>query len=253
MLTKESLRLAALPLLLAGAGLLGFSMLSGVKPETEPAPAPQKAHDQTAEAITPASTPPAHYHVDFPGSRSVDMNVGFVSNTEFETINGTVDNTLGSQNMWGHLDFDAVKGTGNASFRVSIAAMRTGDSTRDEHMRGFMNAEKHPDILFDLKSMKHLTGDQYQADGVWKMNGVEKPVSFTARISHIPGAKADQSGLNWANEGEKPSGNEWFRVQATFPVKMSDHGIELSGPAKAKVSDTWSVTVNFYGRVTMKE
>lgn len=258
----EALKVAALPLVLAGAGLIGYSLIAGVPPAPQ-AQASQPLSSQTqqiaareSQGTTSASatpTPPQRsapsvpfaqekMRFRFPGNRPVDCNVSFVSMTEFETINATVAPIPNA--VTGFLEWDGSALSGRGEIRVAVAAMRTGNETRDEHMNTNLEGEQYAEIVYAIESVTHLEADRYAVNGTWTLHGVSKSHRCEIEMRFVPGDKADSAKLNGSGSGEP-----WLRVWGKTSIKMSDFGIALKGPASAKVSDSWDITVNLYGKV----
>lgn len=64
-----------------------------------------------------------------------------------------------------------------AKFTASVAGMQTGDEKRDRDMHEWLNAEKFPEIEFDLEALKQ-EGEAYQATGKLMLHGEAKPVTI---------------------------------------------------------------------------
>ncbi len=244
MASKEALQFASIPLILAGAGLLGFSLVTGIpesSSESNQDTTTQRADTSDRQQKPSLAFPEKEFNFTFPGQRAVDVNISFVSITEFETINGTLANEKG--NLKGDLAFDGKTLQGSGLFTVDVASMRTGIGARDDHMRNYLEAEKHPAIVFELKELSHLDGDTFQAEGSWTMKGIKKDISFQAKLKRISEEKAHKAGLN-----SKPNDGDWLAVEANFPITLSDFNIKFDGKAKNKVSDTWNVRVDLRGK-----
>ena len=108
---------------------------------------------------------------------------------------------------------------------VNLAKLDTGIGLRDEHARGYIGADKHPNAIFTLKNVtglksleagKAVTGT---ATGVFDLNGVAQPLSAPITLKL---------------EGKR------VNVSTVFDVTLADHNIEIPG-ADPKVD----VKVNF--------
>ncbi len=115
------------------------------------------------------------------------------------------------------------KTTGTVS--VNLSKLDTGIGLRDEHARGYLGAEKHPNAIFTLSSIggiknlekgKDITGT---AIGKFDLNGIAKPLNAPITL------KFDGTRVN---------------VSTTFNVTLSDHNISIPGS-----DPTVAVKVNF--------
>jgi polyisoprenoid-binding protein YceI len=115
------------------------------------------------------------------------------------------------------------KTTGTVS--VNLSKLDTGIGLRDEHARGYLGAEKHPNAVFTLSSIggiktlekgKEATGIVI---GKFDLNGISKPLSAPITL------KFDGTRVN---------------VSTAFKVTLSDHNISIPG-----ADPTVAVKVNF--------
>jgi polyisoprenoid-binding protein YceI len=159
----------------------------------------------------------------------------FESRTELETFTGRTEKVSG----W--INFDPAKKTGSGKIIVDVASISTGISLRDDHLRspGWLDSAKFPTLVFQSTSTKSLGSGKYKVTGQITIKGVTKTVSANATLRHlVAGEKTKAAGF----EGDV------LQVRATFPIKLSDFGIKISGPATGKVSNTVDVTVTVYGQ-----
>ena len=125
-----------------------------------------------------------------------------------------------------NLNFDP-KNISKTSGKVSVnlAKLDTGIGLRDEHARGYLGAEKHPNAVFTLVKITGLNsleaGKEANATAVghFDLNGISKPLSAPITL--------------------KLQGNR-INVSTAFDVTLADHKIEIPG-ADPKVD----VKVNF--------
>ncbi len=91
---------------------------------------------------------------------------------------------------------------------VQVADMRTGNATRDRHMRAAMDADSFPTIRFELDSIQAgpSAGDTVRVVlmGRLVLHGVTRPVRAAGAVVLAPGG---------------------VDVEAAFPVDMRDYGI----------------------------
>jgi len=94
------------------------------------------------------------------GVESKFVNITFESKADVEDILGTSSAVAGTVTLDG-------KGGGSFRLAVPVASMKTGLDARDEHLRSayWLDAEKHPDIVFEGDTVKRL------ADGKWEVAG----------------------------------------------------------------------------------
>ena len=127
-----------------------------------------------------------------------------------------------------NLNFDP-KNLSNTSGTVSVnlAKLDTGIGLRDEHARGYIGADKHPNATFTLKNVtglksleagKEATGT---AVGVFDLNGIARPLSAPITL------RLDGKRVN---------------VSTAFDVTLADHKIEIPG-ADPKVDVKVSFTL----------
>ena len=95
---------------------------------------------------------------------------------------------------------------------VDVASIDTGNEQRDAHLRGadFFDADNHPTMSFDAKSVKERGGGEFDVTGDLTIRGVTKPV--TLRYEH-------------AGVGKDPYGNEKIGGSLTGKIKRSDFGL----------------------------
>lgn len=164
------------------------------------------------------------------------VNISFESRMEIEDIFGTTHTVKG----WLKLDR---KGGGTFHLEVPVASLKTGLAMRDEHLRSAMwlNAAKHPNLVFAGSSLKKLGRDRYLVSGTFSMNGKERPLRVTVRTRPIAKAMAMKLGLGQEN---------WVRVRGAFAVKLSDYGVKVPKMAAAKVNDSWAVKISLFAKET---
>ncbi len=125
-----------------------------------------------------------------------------------------------------NLYFDP-KNLGKTSGTVSVALAKldTGIGLRDEHGRGFLGAEKHPNAIFTVtsisgtKTLEKNKEIKATANGKFNINGINKPLSAPITL------KFDGTRVN---------------VSTAFNITLSDHNISIPG-SDPKVA----VKVNF--------
>jgi len=164
------------------------------------------------------------------------VNISFESKMEIEDIFGTTHAVKG----WLKLNR---KGGGKFRLEVPVASLKTGIAMRDDHLRSkmWLNAGKHPSLVFQGSSLKKLGRDRYLVSGTFSMNGKERPLRVTVHTRPIRKAMAMKLGL-----GKQ----DWVRVRGAFSVKLSDYGIKIPKMAAAKVADSWAVKISLFAKET---
>ena len=80
----------------------------------------------------------------------------------------------------GQVQFDP-KDLAGSSFRVVIdaASLTTGLEKRDEHLRSaeFLDVENYPEIIFESKEIRKISGQEYEALGNLTMHGVTRSIT----------------------------------------------------------------------------
>ncbi len=125
-----------------------------------------------------------------------------------------------------NLNFDP-KDLGKTSGTVSVALAKldTGIGLRDEHGRGFLGAEKHPNAIFTvnnisgIKALEKNKETKAIANGKFEINGINKPLSAPITL------KFDGARVN---------------VSTAFKITLADHNISIPGS-----DPTVAVKVNF--------
>jgi polyisoprenoid-binding protein YceI len=113
----------------------------------------------------------------------------------------------------------------NGKVLVNLAKLDTGIGLRDEHARGYLGADKHPNAIFTLKSITGISKLETDKEvkgtavGQFDLNGISQPLSAPIILKL---------------EGKR------INVSTTFDVTLADHKIEIPG-ANPKVD----VKVNF--------
>ena len=153
-------------------------------------------------------------------SSSTPSNVEFNFRVTLIPVPGKV-NDLSAKLNFDPKDLSKTSGTVN----VNLAKLDTGIGLRDEHARGYIGAEKHPNAIFTLNRIEGVkaleAGKEVKgtAIGSFDLNGIKKPLSAPITL------KLEGSKLN---------------VSTAFNVTLQEHKIEIPG-ADPKVD----VKVNF--------
>ena len=190
-----------------------------------------KAQDEKPAAVT--------YHFGVAPQRT---NVTFESETSVETIHGI------THTMSGTADLDFAKGEGSADLKVPVKSMDTGIPQRNEHLQteGWLDEKKFPDIGFKAKALKRTKIDDTTKRETWAyegditIHGVTRALKGEATVLRIP-----------EESGKRLGEGEWVKVKTQFEAKLSDFDIKVPEIAAAKVSPTWTVTVDIFGTTVM--
>lgn len=137
------------------------------------------------------------------------------------------------------VDVDAGTMT-DGSFAISVDKMRTGNSTRDEHLRSpdWLNASQHPQIrLFDLSATRvEGTSTLWTLTGQIEVKGSAQPFETVANLRYYD---------NFPGFGDNA-----VRVFAAFPVNLKAHGLTNEMIGTPMVSEVWDVEVTAFGLLT---
>jgi len=155
----------------------------------------------------------------------------FISDAPVEKIEGTGDAT-GTFSV----DF-ADLSTLKADLKVPVASMKTGNTTRDDHMRGaeWLEADKCADISFSVKSTKSIksetqgevTEHQVEVTGDFTVYCVSKPLTVPATIK----VKGDK-----------------MKISTKFELSLADFDIKgKAGVVGEKVGKTIAISTSLNG------
>ena len=165
------------------------------------------------------------------GGTAPRQQVTVQSSTDFEDFIGTT--TV----ITGEITFDPEAQTGSGFLVVDGTTIDTGVEERNGHMRSenWLNFNAYPEIRFEIESVEHLEGDTYQVSGPLTMSGATVTVSAPATVRYLPASEETAAARL---EGDVVA------VQTTFPVVLSDFGIDR--PAPNRVADTLELNVRFF-------
>jgi polyisoprenoid-binding protein YceI len=101
---------------------------------------------------------------------------------------------------------------------IDIASIDTNQADRDAHLLStdFFSAESHPTMTFASTEIRHLGGENYEADGELTINGVTKPVTLEVEFN---GAEVHPG------DGKLHSG-----FSASTKITRDDFGIDFNMP-----------------------
>lgn len=119
----------------------------------------------------------------------------------------------------GKITLDTAARKGSADIAMETASVSSGVDKLDEHLRGedFLNAAKHPTITFRSTDFT-FEGDKVKsARGDLTLNGVTRPVTFTATVFHC---------------GPHPmTKKKWCGADLLATIRRSDFGVKYALPA----------------------
>lgn len=155
-----------------------------------------------------------------------------VSETDVETV------TANTKIVAGILGFDKDKGTGMVRIAVPADSLRTGNDTRDEHLRSanWLDTAKFKTIEFESTKATKKDDKNWTVEGNFTMHGVKKPITVDIVLREIPLEK-----IQAAHWGETPG----LGFASKFKLKLSDYGVKIPEIAAAKVSDELSISIDF--------
>ena len=158
-----------------------------------------------------------------------------------------------AQKVYAHVqigDLADIAESSKAIFQVDLNTVKTGISLRDRHMRGYLNADKHPNAVFLLKKVEavYTLSDKAEKDadgGGGKKNknedAKEEPIK-TAVKALEPGVETylDATGTLTINGVEREIELEQLRVVYT-PEKTPESAAENASENAPENDETRSV------------
>ena len=165
------------------------------------------------------------------GGTEPRQQVAVQSSTDFEDFIGTT--TV----ITGDITFDREANTGSGTLVVDGTTIDTGIEERNGHMRGadWMNFNEYPEVRFEIENVTHLEGDNYEVSGPLTMSGQTVEITAPATVRYLPASDETAAARL---EGDIVA------VQTTFPVVLSDFGIDR--PAPERVADELELNVRFF-------
>jgi polyisoprenoid-binding protein YceI len=153
-------------------------------------------------------------------AKSPNSSVEFNFRVTLIPVPGTINS------LKADLNFDAKDlSKTNGTITVNLAKLETGIGLRDEHARGYIGAEKHPNAAFNLARIEGLkkleVGKETKgiAIGSFDLNGIKTPLNAPITLRF--------------------DGNRVV-VSTAFNVTLKDHQISIPG-----ADDKVDVKVNF--------
>ncbi|TVS23104.1 polyisoprenoid-binding protein [Corynebacterium sanguinis] len=107
-----------------------------------------------------------------------------------------------------------------AAATIKTASINTGNSDRDEHVRGedFFDVEKHPEMTFESTAFNVDENGNGTVEGDLTIKSITKPVTLNVETY---GVETD------------PFGNERMGFEASTTIDRTDFGIDFQAPLKS--------------------
>lgn len=160
-------------------------------------------------------------------------NVTFYSKATIVTIKGQTDQVLGMADV----NPDNLAAT-SGSIKVSLHALDTGIAKRNEHMQGVLETDKYPyaefkptKIVAPTKKAAPNKPVKVTIEGLMTFHGVTKPVKADATVTYLPEVDKEY----------RPG--DWFQLETTFPLKLSDYKLVAPKLIPMKVADDLSISL----------
>ncbi len=168
------------------------------------------------------------------GTHEARTNISFVGEADIETIHGFTNQLKGT------VSFDGDALSGEATLAVNVTTMDTGIPLRNEHLQGemWLDTAKHPTVEVTITSLTKRTKKVWDIKGTITVKGVTKPFSSEGKVKFVNAENAKKFKLG---------NGEWVNIKTAFEVTLTDHGIAIPDGVAAKVSDTWSISVDVWG------
>lgn len=173
--------------------------------------------------------------------------VKFESKAPLETIIGITGQVKGEVKV--DLE-DVLKGI-SASFEVELASLKTGIDLRDQHMREqYLETGKYPKAIFTLnriiKASESKLSDQkpviISAEGTFDLHGVKKKQRVEIKVTFLKENEATKSRLP----------GDLLRIEATFPVKLSDYSVKRPQLVLLKLDENINMDINVFASNAVK-
>jgi len=164
-------------------------------------------------------------------------NIVFLLDAPLESINGTATGISGKVSF----DPSSPEST-SGKVVVAVASMSVANSKMEEHIMGgkWMNAEKYPEITFELSSLSDLVNEGKKvkavAKGTMSMKGVSKEISVPVSLTYLEGAMA----------ARQRTPGDILVIRSNFTVSRSDFGIN-AGQNEDKVADEVELRLSIAG------
>lgn len=178
------------------------------------------------------------------GNKISGNQIVFSSSTPLEDFTGTASAVNGYVTF---LNSNFAK-TIKSKFSVSVKSINTGIELRNRHLQSsnWLNAEKYPEILFELLSVNGVKQQSdnklsFNAVGNFTLHGVTKQIQIEADAIYL--AESDQTKLRGPGD--------LLGISAAFNINLSDYNIDNSLVGN-KVAEKIAVKVTVVGSNKME-
>ena len=114
-----------------------------------------------------------------------------------------------------------------ATFKAPLDKFETGIDLRDKHMKEtYLETPKYPEATLTVEALPYKIGQssfEGEFSGTLNLHGQQKPVRGDIAISYL-------------------KDSDTVQMEASFPIKIDDFGIDIPSYAGIKVADTVKVT-----------
>ncbi len=180
---------------------------------------------------------------DFKDPKGVN-NVVFQLDAPLEAINGSASGITGT------VTFDPENPAATTGkIVVATKSLTVPNTMMQEHMHsaGWIDVAKHPEITFDVKSLKGVKTEgnvtTATAVGTFSLKGVEKELSVPVKLTYLPGKLADRSGGQMKGD--------LLVIRSNFSIQRADFNIK-PGQNEDKVANQIELTLSIAGAAPQK-
>lgn len=178
-----------------------------------------------------AAAAPISFTVSHGGSNLIR----FESNAPLETVVGTTDQVRGLV----VLDPANLSAGVSAEVTVEAASIKTGNGTRDGHMRdNHLQTKQYPDIVFKLKDfpldgvLEFGQARTFEVAGDFSLHGVTRSITLPVEVTFYSGETGQR-----------------LHVKGNFEVKLADYSIPRPQFLVMRLDEVQRITVDFWGEV----
>ncbi len=155
--------------------------------------------------------------------------VEFTSDAPLETITGRTQTATGFLEIWAAPG----GGSGRSEIHVDLASLSTGLSLRDRHMReNHLETDRYPEAVFILTSLQIPSGDLVE--------GIRTSVQVSGNLT-LHGVTRELRPETFLTLGDDAS---TLRIEAQFPIKLSDYQIARPQFLVMKLSELQMIKVD---------
>ena len=173
-------------------------------------------------------------------------SVEFSSDAPVELIKGYTNKVRGTIQYDDNFTFDS-RHPFNITFDVDLASFDTGIPLRNEHMRdNFLHTKKYPKAIFRATKITANKKPPFK-NGQVVMLRATGPLTVHGKtvIKTIP-IKATYLKSSTVTRKRFAKAGDVVRLQATFPIKLQQHGIQRPEAIFVKLADTVFVSIDAF-------